>query len=136
MKNRLPLIASFILFIALCVSAAYWTMQIIKPPVRAIAAPPQSAQSAPSLNAAAGLFGGQRSYAVASNYQLTGVVVAAKPAESIAIIGINGKSAQAVKVGREVIPGITVQEVQRSHVLLSERGVVKRVELPKDAKRK
>jgi len=136
MKNRLPLITSYFLFIALCVSASYWAMQIIKPPVRAIAAPPQSTQSAPSLNAAAGLFGGQKLYAVASNYQLTGVVVATKPAESVAIIGINGKPAQAVRVDRELAPGITIQEVQRDHVLLSEGGVVKRVDLPKDAKRK
>jgi len=136
MKKRLPLITSFILFIALCVSAAYWAMQIIKPPVRAVAAPPQSTQSALSLNAASGLFGGQRSFTVASNYQLTGVVVAAKAAESVAIIGINGKTAQAVSVGREVAPGITVKEVQRDHILLSENGAVKRVDLPKDAKRR
>ncbi len=136
MKKRLPLITSFILFIALCVSAAYWAMQIFKPPVRAIAAPPQSTQSAPSLNAAANLFGGQNSFAIASNYQLTGVVVATKLAESVAIIGINGKPAQAVRVSRELIPGIKIQEVQRDHVLLSENGVVKRVELPKDSKKR
>jgi len=136
MKKRLPLITSFILFIALCVSAAYWAMQIFKPPVRAIAAPPQSTQSAPSLNAAANLFGGQNSFAIASNYQLTGVVVSTKLAESVAIIGINGKPAQAVRVSRELIPGIKIQEVQRDHVLLSENGVVKRVELPKDSKKR
>ena len=32
--KRLPLITSFVLFIALCVSAAYWAMQLFKPPLR------------------------------------------------------------------------------------------------------
>jgi general secretion pathway protein C len=41
-----------------------------------------------------------------------------------------------VKTNAEVIPSVTVKEVQRDHVLLSERGVIKRVELPKDARRK
>ncbi len=30
--KRLPLITSFVLFIALCVSAAYWAMQMFNPP--------------------------------------------------------------------------------------------------------
>ncbi|MBI5429356.1 MAG: hypothetical protein HY938_02735 [Nitrosomonadales bacterium] len=133
--KRLPLITTFALFIALCISAAYWTMQLFKPPVRAIAAPPQASQPAPRLDAAAGLLGGRTSFAVASNFQLKGVVVASDPAESVAILSANGKPAQAVRTHREVVPGVTVTEVQRDHVLLSEGGMVKRVELPKDAKR-
>ncbi len=37
--KRWPLLVSFVLFIALCVSATYWGMQLYKPPVRAVAAP-------------------------------------------------------------------------------------------------
>jgi len=134
--KRLPLITSFILFIALCVSAAYWAMQIFKPPVRAIAAPPQAERPAPPISAAAGLLGGRSAIAVSSNYQLKGVVVADKPEESVAILGVNGKPALAVRVSREVIPGVRLTEVQRDHVLLSEGAAIKRVDLPKDAKRK
>ena len=133
--KRWPLITTFVLFIALCVSAAFWAMQLFKPPVRAVTAPPQTSHPAPRLDAAAGLLGGRPSFAVASNFQLKGVVVASNPAESVAILAANGKPAQAIRTNHEVIPGVTVREVQRDHVLLSEGGVVKRVDLPEDAKR-
>ena len=132
--KRLPLITSFILFIALCVSAAYWAMQIIKPPTRAIAAAPQAERPVPTLDAAMGLLGGRSSFTVSSNFQLKGVVVASNPAESVAILAANGKPEQAVRTNHEVMPGVTVQEVQRDHVLLSENGVVKRVELSAEAR--
>jgi general secretion pathway protein C len=134
--KRLPLITSFILFIALCVSVAYWGMQLFNPPLRAVAAPPRSILPTPSLDAAASLLGGHPTAVVASNFQLKGVVMASNPADSVAILVANGKKPQAVRTNAEVVPGVTVTEVQRDHVLLSERGVIKRVELPKDAKRR
>lgn len=134
--KRWPLITTFVLFIALCVSAAYWGMQLFKPPARAVAAPPRTNLPAPSLDAAAGLLGGHSSAVVASNFQLKGVVVASDPSGSVAILAANGKPAQAIRTNMEVAPGVTVTEVQRDHILLSEHGVIKRVELPRDAKRK
>lgn len=134
--KRLPLFTSFILFIALCASAAYWVMQWFNPPVRAVAAPLPVTQTAPRLDAAAGLLGGRSSIATASNFQLTGVVVASNPAESVAILTMDGKPPKSVRTNAEIKPGITVKEVQRGYVLLSEGGTIKRVELPKDAKRK
>jgi len=133
--NRWPQISSFILFIVLCMSIAYWAMQIYKPPQRAIAAPSQTGRSA-SLDAAAGLFGGRSSFAVSSNFQLTGVVVANDPLESVAILAVNGKPAQAVSVNKEIVPGVTVKEVHKGYVLMLEGGVVKRVELPVDVRRR
>ena len=132
--KRWPLAATFVLFIALCVSAAYWAMQLFKPPLRPVVAPPQTVQSAPRLDAAAALFGGRTAIAVASNFQLKGVVVAGNAAESIAILAAGGKPAQVVKTNEEVAPGVKVTEVHPRYVLLSERGVVKRVELPEDMK--
>ena len=133
--KRWSLVATFVLFIAACVSAAYWAMQLFKPPVRTVAAPPQTTvQTAPRLDAAAALFGGRPTIAVASNFQLKGVVVAGNAAESIAILAAGGKPAQVVKTNEEVAPGIKVTEVHSRYVLLSEGGVVKRVELPEDMK--
>jgi general secretion pathway protein C len=134
--KRWPLLTSFVLFIALCISAAYWAMQLFRPPVRAVAAPPQAARvpPAPKLEAAATLFGGRSSVTVASNFQLKGVVVAGNPAESVAILATNGKPAQSIRINAEVVPGVVLKEVQRSHVLLSEGGAIKRVELPEKAK--
>jgi general secretion pathway protein C len=134
--KRLPLITSFLLFIALCVSAAYWAMQLYKPAARPVAAPPRTEQPMPSLDAAENLLGGHSSAVVASNFQLKGVVMASNPNESVAILVANGKKPQAVRTNAEVLPGVTVKEVQRDHVLLSEGGVIKRVELPRDARRK
>ena len=134
--KRLPLITSFVLFVTLCASLAYWAMQFLKPPQRLVAALPRPAQTAPRLDAAAGLLGGRSSLAMTSNFQLKGVVVASDPEESVAILAANGKPAKAIRANHEVIPGVTVKEVQRDHVLLLEGGVVKRVELPQDARRK
>jgi len=130
--KRWPLITTFILFITLCVSVAYWGIKIFQPPQRAVASPPQASRSEPELNAASGLFGGRTSFIVASNFQLKGVVVASDPTESVAILSNNGKPALAIRTGREVATGITVKDVHKTYVLLSERGLIKRVNLPED----
>jgi len=132
--KRWPLVATFVLFIAVCISAAYWAMQLFKPPLRPVAAPPQTVQSAPRLDAAAALFGGRPTIAAASNFQLKGVIVASHAADSVALLAVGGKPAQAVKTNTEVAPGVKVREVQPRYVLLSEGGVEKRVELPEDVK--
>ena len=134
--KRTPLITSFILFIALCASTAYWAMQFIKPTQRSIAAPPQAIQNEPSLDAAASLFGSHTTSAAASNIQLKGVVVGSNPSESVAILLANGKPAQAIRIDAEILPNFIVKEVHSGYVLLSENGVLKRVELPETAKRK
>ena len=89
--NRWPRIFSFILFIVLCASLAYWAMQWFKPPQRTIAAPPAAALVPAKLESAAGLLGGRSSFAVASNFQLKGVVVSDDPQQSVAILAVDGK---------------------------------------------
>ncbi|MFZ5524826.1 MAG: type II secretion system protein N [Pseudomonadota bacterium] len=131
--KRWPLITSFILFLVLCASVAYWSLRIFKPPQRAIAPLPLTSQPAPNLEAAAGLFGGRSSFAVTSNFQLTGVIVGSDPSESVAILAVNGKPAQAIRTNAEVAPGVTVKEIHKGYVFLSEGGVIKRVELPEKA---
>ena len=132
--KRLPLLTSFLLFLLLCASIAYWALQLFKPPLRAVAAPPRAEQVDISPDAAAALFGGRPGKtAVASNYQLRGVIMAG-PHDSVAILSADGKPAQAVRVGMELSPGVSVKEVQRDYVLLSDGGATKRVELPENAK--
>jgi general secretion pathway protein C len=133
--KRWPLLVSFVLFIALCVSATYWGMQLYKPPARAVAAPPPAVQSPPDPRAAVVLFGGRQGpVAVATNYQLRGVVSSGTSGESIAILAADGKPAEAIRANREIQPGVIVKEVHPRYVLLQENGVMKRVELPEDAK--
>jgi general secretion pathway protein C len=132
--RRLPLVASFVLFIALCASIAYWATQLFKPPVRPVAAP-RVAKTAVKTDAAGALFGGRAGKAaVATNYQLRGVIFSGSPHDSVAIISADGKPAQAIRANTEVVPGVKINEVHRDYVLLSEGGVTKRVELPESAK--
>lgn len=133
--RRLPHIVSFLLFIALCASAAYWAMQLFKPPVRPVAAPPRAAQVEIRADAAATLFGARTgNAAAASNYQLRGVIFSGNPRDSVAIISADGKPPQAIRVDTEVVPGVTVKEVHRDHVLISEGGAAKRIDLPESTK--
>ncbi|MEB0134205.1 hypothetical protein QN362_02555 [Actimicrobium sp. CCC2.4] len=133
--KRMPLVASFFLFMALCASATYWTLQFMKPPQRPMVAVAQTNQGDASLEVAAGLFGGRAAkVALASNFQLKGVVVAGNASESVAILVADGKPPLASRVDSEVIPGVVVKEVHPRYVLLSEGGIVKRVELQESGK--
>lgn len=133
--KRWSLAASFVLFVALCASAAYWGLQWFKPAARPVAAPPSAAPAELKLDAAAGLFGGRpAAVAVTSNFQLKGVVVARNARESVAILVADGKPAQAAAVDAEFMPGVSVREVHSDYVLLSEGGVTKRVELAQGGK--
>lgn len=135
--KRWPLAATFVLFIALCISAAYWAMQWFKPPPRPVAAPQQVAQQpGVRLDAAASLFGGSKAVTAAGNFQLKGVVVADRMDESVAILSVDGKPAQSVRLNAEVTPGVEVAEVQTNYILLSENGSVRRVDLPENLKRR
>lgn len=132
--KRQALVASFILFIILCACAAYWAMQLFKPVSRPVAAPPR-VQAEVRTDTAAGLFGGRGGKGeVASNYQLRGVIFSGSAKDSVAIISADGKPAQAIRVNAEIVPGVTIREVHRDYIMLSDNGVIKRVELPENAK--
>jgi general secretion pathway protein C len=130
--KRLPLYMSFIAVVALSVSLAYWALQLFKAPERTISAPPPQSAPPASLEAAAGLFGGQPVAVAVSNYQLRGVVASERGRDSVAVLSFDGKPAKAYPVGAQVVQGVTVQQVQPRFVLLSEGGVVKRVDLAAD----
>ena len=129
MNKRLPLLLSLLALILLEASIAYWVLQLYKPEQRPLAAAAVATQPPPSPEAAAALFGGQPT-AVISNFQLTGVVSAG--ANSAVILVADGQPPKAVRIGREIAPGVTVAEVHRRYVMLSDGGVMKRVELALD----
>ncbi len=107
-------------------------MQLFKPAPRALAAAPvPEATVVVHPDAASALFGTRKtSVPAAANYALKGIVVARKSGDSVAILAVEGKPAQALRVGAEVVPGVTVKEVHPQFVLLSEGGSEKRVDLP------
>lgn len=130
--KRLPLFFSLLAVIALSASIAYWVLQLYTPQQRPLAAAPLAALPEPAPDAAATLFGGQAAAVVATNYQLTGVVAAGR--ESVAILVADGQPPKALKLGKEVASGVTVQEVHPRYVMLSEGGVLKRIDLATDTK--
>jgi general secretion pathway protein C len=132
MNKRLPLILSLVGVILLAVSLAYWVLQLYQPPQRPLAAVPPSTMPDPPIDAAATLFGGQMAVASATSYQLTGIVADGR--DSVAIIVAEGSPPKALRVGRELSPGITLAEVHPRYVMLSDGGVLKRVDLATDAK--
>jgi general secretion pathway protein C len=132
MDKRLPLLLSLLGVILLAASLAYWILQLYQPPQRPLAAAPHSAMPDPPIDAAATLFGGQIATASATSYQLTGIVAAGR--ESVAIIVAEGSPPKALRVGKELVPGITLAEVHPRYVMLSDGGVMKRLDLAADTK--
>jgi general secretion pathway protein C len=132
MNKRVPLLLSLVGLILLAASLAYWILQLYQPPQRPLAAVPRTAPPDPQIDAAAGLFGGQVAVATATNYQLTGIVYAGR--NSVAIIVADGSPPKALMLGKELSSGITLAEVYPRYVMLSDGGVMKRIDLPADAK--
>jgi general secretion pathway protein C len=132
MNKRLSLVLSLLGLILLAASLAYWILQLYQPPQRPLAAVPRSSMPEPSIDAAATLFGGQVATASASNYQLTGIVAAGR--KSVAIIVAEGSPPKALSLGKELVPGITLAEVHLRYVMLSDGGVMKRLDLAPDTK--
>ena len=130
--KRLPLLFTLLALVFVAVSATYWGMQLYKPVQRPIAAVPVASLPEPSPDAAATLFGGQPVANVATNYQLTGIVAAGR--DSVAIIVADGQPPKALKVGHELNPGVSVSEVHPRYIMLSEGGVMKRIDLAADTK--
>ncbi len=130
--KRLPIVFSLLAVVLLSASIAYWAMQFIKGPERPLVAAASAPDPVPASDAGATLFGGQAATVVVSNYQLTGVISAGR--DSAAILVADGQPPRALKVGREVAPGVTVSAVFPRYVMLSEGGVEKRIDLATDAK--
>lgn len=127
--STLPRLLSFVLFIALCVSLAWWLMPLFSPTPRALVAPPAQAVSAPNLNSAAALLGGQTSLATNNQYQLTGIVRAQDARDSVAILSAAGQAALSVKVGKKLGDELSVSEIHADYVVLNDHGNLKRIAL-------
>jgi general secretion pathway protein C len=130
--KRMPLLATVLALIILSASIAYWLMALNPPPQRPIANVAIAMAPPPSVDAAATLFGGQVATAVVSNYVLTGVI--ASGSQGVAIIVADGGVPMALKIGRELAPGITLSEVYPRYVTLLDNGMTKRIDLAADSK--
>jgi general secretion pathway protein C len=132
--KRLPLIISFLMFILLCMSLSYWGMQMFKPKVRPVSAPQNTSTFEQLVGQWGSVFGRSPiAQMAASNYQLKGLVVAPHAQDSVAIVSADGKPEQALAIGRELSPGVKLLVVRPTHIIVSESGVDKRIDLPKSS---
>jgi general secretion pathway protein C len=130
MKKRLPILISFILFVALAATCAYWGLQFMKPKARPVAAPPPPPQAEVPPESAATLFGGKLQVATASNFQVKGVISSKSGNGGTVIILTEGQPAQTLGVGDKVVEGVTVKEIHAQYVMLQDNGVQKRLPVP------
>jgi general secretion pathway protein C len=131
--KRLPVIASFLLFLMLCASITYWLLQWMAPSTRPLIVPMPVERALPEMSAAANLFGGNAEAISAISVQLSGIIMANRGADSVAIIALPGKPARSLHVNAEVIEGLVVKKINSRSVVLSERGVDREVRLPEFA---
>ena len=128
--KRLPLLFSFLLFLALSATLAYWSVQWTAPAPRAVSAPPKNERTMPPISAAASLFGGRSPGSTIANVQLRGVVQAGRVSDSVAIIAIEGKPPRALMLNSEIVPGMIVKQILNKTVVVSEKGAERELSLP------
>ncbi len=129
--KRLPLFVSLILLLALCSVIAFWGLRIFTPKLRPIAAPVTVASYEPGVGQWGNLFGQSAvAEAAPSNYQVKGVIVAPRAIDSAAIIAVDGKPTFTLGVGKELTPGVKLTEVHADHVVVTESGLPRRIDLP------
>lgn len=133
--KRLPIMCSFFLFLALCASMTYWWLQWMAPTTRPLIAPVAAERALPTMAAAANLFGGNAEAVATVQVQLSGIIMANRGGDSLAIIALPGKPARALRVNAEVIEGLVVKQINPRSVVLSEKGVDREVRLPEFAPR-
>lgn len=134
MMRYSKLYIDLIVWVGLCVSVTYWAIPWLQPTTPSFmgATTPSITQEKEGMTADA-LFSGRTTVSVASgNYSLRGVLVSNDARESVAIVSIDNKPAQAIKAGTEIMPGIIMQEIRRDHVLISEQGAVRQLMLPQE----
>ena len=129
-RQRLPAVLAFVLFVALCASIAYWALQWLAPPPRAVAAPVASERVMPPVSAAANLFGGAAKGGGMVNVQLRGILHAGRSAGSTAIMAVDGSPPKFYRVNAELMPGVTVKAIHARTVVLSDRGAERELALP------
>jgi general secretion pathway protein C len=128
--KQLPILSSFVFFLLLCMSLAFWGMRFYKPPAREVAAPVGIVTLEPVSGQWGNVFGTTQSKSAPSEYQIKGVVIAVPANESVAIFTVNGGAASSVGVGQELSPGVTLKEVYSTHIIIEQAGSPRRIDLP------
>ena len=128
--TRIPAILSFVLFLAIAATLAYWIPQWTAPLSRAVSSPPKTEHVQTPVSAAANLFGGRSDVGSLANVQLRGVVHSGRASDSVAIIAVEGKPPRALKVNSEIAPGVKIKQILNKTVVVSQQGAERELSLP------
>ena len=130
---RLPFIAALLLAVVLVASITNWVLtftsgRIPSEPVRNLPANetevgPRAMDTAP----VARLFGASGD--APTNIRALGVMAEGSTGRGIALIGIEGKPARAVRAGDSIAPGIILTEVRRDAVVVNRSGALQQIRL-------
>jgi general secretion pathway protein C len=130
---RLPFLAAVLLAAVLVASITNWVLtftsgRIPAEPVRTLPANetevgPRTLDTTP----VARLFGASGD--APTNIRALGVMAEGSTGRGIALIGIEGKPARAVRAGDSIAPGITLAEVRRDGVVVNRSGALQQIRL-------
>ena len=128
--TRLPALLSFLLFLALAATLAYWIPQWTAPAPRAVSSTVKTEHAQIPVSAAANLFGGGSEGTAMANVQLRGVVHSGRASDSVAIIAVEGKPSRALRVNSEIAPGLKIKQILNKTVVVSDQGAERELSLP------
>jgi general secretion pathway protein C len=124
------LIVIVLLVILIFISVIYWAIRlrtVMTPVAPAVIA--ADAGGAP-VGATMALFGTQPDTDfVGTNMQVSGVVIAPEPNDSIAILTESGRT-RAFRIGAEITPGTHLAEVHKQYVIVSDGARTMRIDVP------
>ena len=132
--KRLPIMSSFLLFLMLCASITYWLLQWMAPATRPLIVPVPEERALPEMSAAANLFGGNAEAVSTIAVQLSGIIMANRGADSVAIMAIEGNPSRSLHINDELRDGLVLEEIKPTSVVLSSLAGKQEVALPSQRK--
>lgn len=130
---RIPRLAGLALAVVLVASVTNWVLtftsgRVPSEPVRNLPANetevgPRAVDTAPIAR----LFGASGD--APTNIRALGVMAEGSTGRGIALIGIEGKPARAVRAGESIAPGIILAEVRRDGVVVNRSGALQQIRL-------
>ena len=130
---RIPRLAGLALAVVLVASVTNWVLtftsgRVPSEPVRNLPANetevgPRAVDTAPIAR----LFGASGD--ATTNIRALGVMAEGSTGRGIALIGIEGKPARAVRAGESIAPGIILAEVRRDGVVVNRSGALQQIRL-------
>jgi general secretion pathway protein C len=129
---RIPRLAAILLAVVLVASVTNWVLtftsgRVPAEPVRTLPANETEVASRMDTAPIARLFGASGD--APTNIRALGVMAEGSTGRGIALIGVEGKPARAVRAGEAIAPGVILAEVRRDGVVVNRSGALQQIRL-------